>query len=280
MSEVDDTVVQAMTAGWDSLCPDMMGQIFAALSLLDLGRAAPTCRGFRAAFKARLSAAHPAAVEAGVSLFGEAFLRAHSTLLLRMSTGLDLLSGAEFSCRQSRRFHILPDGTYQLSYDHPGGGARPTSCVAQVGRCDNRVVHAQCFSAMPCSDTLGVPYRHPNPYFALACKVGVGYVCICVACEMAYCGQTVGAVAAICGEYLRESGTWSGAQEVAVQFVFKRRPLPHSALPTAAQLDEIAAAMLPLSRMFRAMAFFLVTPGQTAIAHGNLGKLETVCREI
>jgi hypothetical protein len=81
-----------MAASWDSLCPDMKEQIFAPLSLLDLGRAAPTCQDFRAAYKARVSAAHPAAVEAGVSLFGEAFLRELSIQMLGQSRRVQLFA--------------------------------------------------------------------------------------------------------------------------------------------------------------------------------------------
>jgi hypothetical protein len=82
-----------MAAGWDDLCNNVKEKIFALLTLHELARAASISPDFRQASMARLSAAHPAAVELGVRWFGEAYLRAHATVILRLFLGVDLFSG-------------------------------------------------------------------------------------------------------------------------------------------------------------------------------------------
>jgi hypothetical protein len=85
----------------------MKEQIFALLSLRVLGRAMGISPDFRAAYKARLSAANPVAV----SRFGEALLRALSTVILRLSRRVDLFSGRKLKYAPGVR-HILDISLY------------------------------------------------------------------------------------------------------------------------------------------------------------------------
>jgi hypothetical protein len=197
-SEALSSHVQAMAASWDSLCPEMREQVFAALSLLDLGRAAPTCRDFRAAYTARLSAAHPAAVDAGVSFFGEGFLRAHSRLLSRFSRGLDVFSGCDFSARSVQDFHILGDGTVQVHRDLTGVSGRPASVVNQYGAyCKRLGVRPHLFDVGPPG------YGDPCPYFGQACHSEGGHLHIRLACEPEHCAQ---AARGVCGSMRVHAG--------------------------------------------------------------------------
>ncbi len=276
--------MQAVAGSWDSLCLDTREQVFAALSLLDLGRAAPTCRDFRAAHKARLSAAHPAAVEAGVSLFGEAFLRAHSTLLSRFSRRMDVFSGGAFSGGFVPEFHILGNGKVQLHSSPAVDGRHPASRVVEYWR------YSKQHGTRPYLTIVGpLDSADPSPYFGLTCRLGGGYLHICVACDPQHCTQAAGAFAAVC-EYLQADQAWLSRQgqddawKVAVEFAFTdaetRWPTPLVGHPTAAQVVDIAAAVLPLSHLAESMTFFLSPPDQPdqPLVVSSLGKLEILCR--
>jgi hypothetical protein len=71
------------------------------------------------------------------------------------------------------------------------------------------------------------------------------------------------------------------AWKVAVEFAFTdaktTRPTTDLGHLTAAQVDDIAAALLPLSQLADSLTFSFSPPGQP-LAQGGLGKLEIMCR--
>jgi hypothetical protein len=149
------------------------------------------CRDFRAAYKARLFAAHPAAVELGVSWFGKAYLRAHSTVVLRLLSGLDLFTGDTVTGRPCS-FYILEDGTLETSQYWCTGASLVT--IVSEQKPDPTRPGARGFYAARVPD----PHGRVRPSFVLECSMHDGDVSIAVSCNGVRCREAAGALAAIC----------------------------------------------------------------------------------
>jgi hypothetical protein len=216
--------------------------IFAPLSLRELGRAAPTCQDFRAAYTARLSAAHLAAVEAGFSCFGEAFLRELSIQILG----------------HARRSHLM----------FRGGG--------DVGWC---LSHRQQYNGYSeSSDGPGYPqvrlswwndyYGRPErtcpefpqiagacPSFSVACVKQGRILRVTANCYSGHRRQVAGAVAAVCGYLEREVGGSTPARcgkplKPALVFdIYERDPFKVGGRPSEGEIIGVVAALLPLSKV-------------------------------
>lgn len=264
----DRCFVQTQMAPWDALPPEMKDTVFATLSLLDLGRAAPTCREFRAAYKARLAAANAATVQKAAACVSEAVLRAHSTLILRLFWGVDLFSGGDFGGMRYKAFDILDDGTYGVGsrphLQRPLPVSRvfenqfsPPPMILPDGK---RRVHRsydtrpQCFTASP---PWNVGY---HPRFALECYSAGEYICIHVWCRILEFREAAAALALTFKYIEADSGRPAGRQQrqalkLAVQFKFcvdESSPLSDLSV---AHLDDIAAALLPLFPLLRVLQF-------------------------
>jgi hypothetical protein len=268
--------VQAMEASWDSLCPDMREQIFALLSLLDLGGAAPVSREFSAAYKARLSAAHPAAVEAGVSAFGEAFLRKLTTQIVGPCSGAYLM------------YSKGADVNWSMSYD-----ATEASSDSWA-----RLLHTWGgFPWPPLYDYCGRPSRDYHvfseitpecPSFSIRCVKQRGALRVTVICDSAHCREAAGAVAAVC-DYLEPELEWSVPRrygkplKAALVFQFTH----HKGAAVAgylrqAELNGIAAALLPLSELVDIKRVSWSLPHraeQPGVAAPSLWQLQAICQE-
>ncbi len=272
--------VQAAVASWDSICPDMKELIFAPLSLRDLGRAAPTSRDFRAAYKARLSAANPAAVAEAVSWFGEAFLRTHATLILRLFSGVDPFSGSE-GAEEHSLFHILAsDGTL-------GRGWAQRNTRQHLSQ--NTRVGSGSFEYIADYRRIRSPTLHPQPEFCsfeLACDYRAGdYMFIHVLCRIAHCWKVAGAIGAIC-EYLLADPEWSARQEecdarqIVVRFPFKCTPGEKVANGnwSGTQVHDIAAATLPLTQLYKSLSFWVSRPGhERVVSNARLERAANQC---
>ncbi len=188
MSHMPALHLQAMAASWDSLCCNMTDKIFGCLSLLDLGRAAPTCRDFRAAYKACLSAAHLPAVEAGVSCFGEAFVNKLSRKIWSDAVLFQLLSPGKYRGI---------DVDWYISHDAPAGGysdkpgwLSPRRGLTRARWCENgyKPSYFKEFPQMP-----------PGcPSFGIHCVKEDHALRVTVSCFSSHCQETAGALAAVC----------------------------------------------------------------------------------
>jgi hypothetical protein len=295
-SRASPFVVQAMAASWDSLCPEMRGHVFAALSLLDLGRAAPTCRDFRAAYTARLSAAHPAAVEAGVSRYGAAFLRTHGIVILRLLRGVDLFSGGS---RREGVVRILHDGTLRLGYPSYWGIARhgtvivqdsyrpvPIPLVQEHFNVRDRWSHPERYGGWPWQFYAGPASDCEGPSLSYTCYLAGEYLCIDMSCGIAQCREAAGALVAICKHVQavsRLSARISQGPDVklAVQVIIgSSTSLQHHVDLSEARLDGIAAAFLPLSKVIHVLRFCCPLLRHGLLRNCSLGKLQTILREI
>jgi hypothetical protein len=195
-------LVQAMAASWDSLCPDMREQVFAAVGLLDLGRAAPTCRDFRAAYKARLSAAHPAIVGKAVSSVGEAFLKAHSTVMSRLSRDLGPFAGEEY-LGQDHFFYKWGDGTLTKQRPDCADGVA-------VGLC-RRELWSQFLGPGLRYVSLQRPTGPKGMSLRAQCVLKSRALHIIAACDTTNCREAAGELAAVCKYILVEEGGSSSA---------------------------------------------------------------------
>jgi hypothetical protein len=270
-----------MAASWDSLCGNMREQVFAALSLLDLGRAAPTCRDFRAAYKARLSAAHAVAVERAVSYFGEAFLRGHSTLIYRVSRGLELFSGTRYR-GQDLRFYMSRDGTLSKTCPDPFDGPCPLLVVCW-GSYDQKGRSRRGFTVFT------ELTEHEDPcYFSIYCLKEPGRLRIDVRCGMTQCREAAGAFAAICKYLPAEAGSASRRRRgtalippIVLGFRQSSKDV-EGAYPSGSDVNGIAAALLPLSHVVeieRASWCFInhyITP--PPLINASIWNLQSTCQ--
>jgi hypothetical protein len=277
--------VQVMMASWGSLCGNMREQVFATLSLLDLGRAAPTCRDFRAAYKARLSAAHPAIVQKAASGIGEAFLRRHGTVMLRLSRGLDLVSGGKYR-GPNPFFYTL--GNRTLVKHRPDPVNRFWKPAPKEG-----------FASLWGDITPGVRavevLRLNGPQcegLQLRCVFESRTLRILAECQgTKHYAEAAGELAFICQYILVERARSScrgrgEGFELALDFVFDVQGRSENGGWSAveAELDGIAAALLPLSRVVRIRLMACSNPTEMFTSdrvYGqlpSLGKLQAICR--
>jgi hypothetical protein len=259
----------------------------AALSLLDLARAAPTCRDFRAAYQARVSAAHPAAVEKAVSGLGDAFLKSHVTLVLRLAMGLDLFSGGRFLGRDSdsrylgSAFYIHGDGT--LAEMLPGE-YRPEVCLARVSHdalCHgdhafavDRITKPKCISLRIWS---GI-WRVMGPGFPRT--RGSDEVRITWWCQASDCQEAAGELAALCRYVQAEQERCGEAFKLTAEFIIgSSRAFVNVGFPSELDLDGIAAALLPLSQLVRIRLWTWSTSSSRGhcVQLPSLGKLQAMC---
>jgi hypothetical protein len=239
---MDGPLVQRVAASWDSLCPDLKEQIFAPLSLPDLGRAAPISRDFRAAYKARLSTAHPAAVDAGISLFGEKFLRDLSTQIII----------------HARRVHLMYRGggdvRWCLSHCSPYDGYSNPRC-SYPGR--SLFCWADYFGLPKCThpESPQIVCPHNCPSFSVRCVKQGCALHIKVSCFSAQCREAAAAVAAVCGYLHGEVGSSTPRRcrkplKPALFFnVYERDPARVGARPSEGEVSGVVTALLPLSSM-------------------------------
>lgn len=276
-------------ATWDALPPEMKDSVFAALTLLDLGRAAPTSREFRAAYQARLAAAHAAVVQKGTSYYGEAFLEAHSTVILRLFWGLDLFSGGTYGGQRRHGFHILKDGT--LKHGHPPEGLflrsslvferiliRPTPIIITDG--NKEVDHLgdmrpHCFRTVP---PIGF-CRHS--FFRLVCYPAGEYMCVHMLCRISECEAAAGALAVMCKHIKAHCGGPATQQgqllKLAVQLeIGVNGYRSRSDLLSEAQGEAIAAALLPLFPLIQVLKFLYLPPEMKVLECASLGKLQDI----
>jgi hypothetical protein len=280
VSDMHGPLVQAMEESWGSLCCNMMDNIFVSLSLLDLWRAAPTCRDFRAAYKARLSVEHRIAVAKAVPCFGGAFLQALGTLIFRLSNGMDLISGERYRGLDPN-FYMSCAGAFAQSPDAYTLGWRSPSRVSCWKTPDSDGFFERKFVVI-------IERGFVRPALTIHCVRRFRQVHIVVGCEPAHCREAARAVAAVLTHLHVESTStacrkWGKPLKYAIVFnLAERRATDFVDRPSEADVSGIVAALLPLSTLVEieqvSWLFRNHFYDNGILSRASLWKLQAMCR--
>jgi hypothetical protein len=248
--------------GWHALNQDVLENIFANLTLVQLARVAPTCREFRTIFHTRREPLTAQLLKAGCNSYGQSVFNAVAMCILRFTAGLDVYTGLPVSRSASWGPHGAPSGP--RGPDVRGGNPHEqVMCIEHTGRLsriedwppkgkvDVTWTHGtelRFLFVFPAGGTTVPPFWCP----LLAMRVTpMGYARRAYKLEVVanqHCGDILGAILAVCMEMEREIVACPGESATPrVESIQYRLPL--WAYNSPAEHDCLVATVVPLVRM-------------------------------